>query len=247
MGDLHKMIIHHIGKIIGWISVCLDQHHIIQLFIWRCYFSIDHIIKGGLSLYRIILANHIGLTGSKSFFNFLLGKGQTVLIIFDRRLSPFLRLLVKLVKTVFRTETVICLSLFDQFFGVFQIHSCLHPLTLDIRPKTAVFIRSLIVFQPGFLHGLIYQFQCPFYKPLLIGILDPQKKISSFMLCNKVGIECCSQISDMHTPRWTRRKSGSDLFHFFLISARNYRSMALLNIIVFLGSAQAHPQHVYTS
>ncbi len=60
MSDSHQMIIYHVCKIIGRITVGFDQDHIIQLCIVYCNIPIDLIMKNRLPLHRVILPDHIG-------------------------------------------------------------------------------------------------------------------------------------------------------------------------------------------
>jgi len=112
------------------------------------------------------------------------------------------------------TEAVIRISLLDQLLCIFEIKSGCLSLTLHVRTYTAILIRAFIVKQSCTCHGTIDDIHCSIYIALLVCILDSKDKISIFVFCNQVCVQCCTQISYMHPACRARCKSGSDFCHF---------------------------------
>ena len=104
-----------------------------------------------------------------------------------------------------------CASQINQLIGILLIHR--QSLRLYIRSEIPSDIRSFIMMQTDFLHGIVYDFDSAFHVTFLIGILDTQNKISVLMLGNQIFEQCCSQISDVHIPGRTWCKSCSYFFH----------------------------------
>ena len=59
MSDSHQMIVHHIGKIVGGITVGLDQDHIVQFPVVHRNISVYLVMEGGLPLSGVILSDHV--------------------------------------------------------------------------------------------------------------------------------------------------------------------------------------------
>ncbi len=94
-------------------------------------------------------------------------------------------------QTFFVTKAVVSIPLFDQLFCIFQIKSLCIPFTLHIRSYSAIFIRTLIVNQPGLFQCTINDIQCTLYKTFLVCIFNPEDKISIFMFCDQISIQRC--------------------------------------------------------
>ena len=86
------MIVHNICKIIGRISIGLDQDHIVQFCIINGNISVDLILECRCALCRVILTDDIRNSSRKLFLYFFLGQMQAVLVI-NRNLFACYRLL----------------------------------------------------------------------------------------------------------------------------------------------------------
>ncbi len=144
MGNVHGVVIYYIGKIVGGITVRFYQYHIVKLTVVYRDVPVKFIMEGGSALRRIILSDDKRRACRQLLLYLLFGKGQAVLIInhdflalHDFRLQGSKSLLV--------TEAIIRLAFVNQLLRVFHVDTCLHTLTLDIRSKAAVLIRSLIM------------------------------------------------------------------------------------------------------
>ena len=186
MRNFHQMVVDYIGEVIRRITILLDQYHIVKFFIWCCNCTINDIVKGSLTLCRIILADDIRHSCCQFFLYFFFGKMQTMLIVLRCCLAA--RFFMQSFQTLFGTETIVRFAFFHQLFCIFKIHSGFHSLTLNIRTISTIFIRSLIMLQPGFFHGFIYQIQSSFHETLLVGILDTKQEIAALMLCDQIRI-----------------------------------------------------------
>ena len=56
--DLHQMVIHNVCEVISWKSVGFDEDHIVKLRVVYCDISVDLIVEGGGSLFRVVLADN---------------------------------------------------------------------------------------------------------------------------------------------------------------------------------------------
>ena len=149
MGNTHQMIIHNVCKVVGRISVRLDQYHIIELCVRHLDLAIDFINKLSRSLIRDILANDKRYSRCQLCLNLFFGQMQAVLVVHHDLFSC--HLLAQGIQTLFIAKAVICLSFFDQLLCIFHIDAGLLTLALYIRTTAAVLIRSLIMDQAGLL------------------------------------------------------------------------------------------------
>ena len=145
MGNIHQMIVNHIGKIVGWITVRLDQNHIVKLRVIDRDISVNLIVERRSSFGRHINADHIWLPFCKIRLNFLFAKGQAMLVVDTDLCSAFGNSGLQAVQTFLVTETVISVSLLDELLCILQVKAALISLALYIRTITPVFIRTLIV------------------------------------------------------------------------------------------------------
>ena len=111
------------------------------------------------------------------------------------------------------TEAVISVTLLYQLFCVFQVQTCCITLALYVRAAAAVFVRAFIVNQSGLFQGAVDDLSSALYITLLVGIFNTEDKISVLVFCNKICIECCTKIADVHSSCRARCKSGSDFCH----------------------------------
>ena len=111
------------------------------------------------------------------------------------------------------------MSPLNQKFGIFFVQTS--PLCLDIRTYRSSDIRTLVVFQPAFLHGLVDHFRGTFHEAVLIRILDSKDEFSSPVACDQVSVQSGSKIAHVHVAGGRRSKSGAHFprrdscFHFF--------------------------------
>ncbi len=46
VGDLHAVVVHHDGIVVGGEPVALDQHDVLECFAGHLYVAVDHVVKG---------------------------------------------------------------------------------------------------------------------------------------------------------------------------------------------------------
>ena len=215
MGDAHKMVIHHIGKIVGRIAVRLNKNHIVQLRVRHFNLPVDLIHKSGRALSRHILTDHIGNTCLQFCFNLLLRQMKAMLIIHHNLLAG--HILAQRLQTLLITEAVISLPFFNQLLGILQIDSGSLALTLNVGSYAPVLIRPFIVNQACLCQSAVNNIYCALHIALLIRILNSQHKAAILMFGNQIRIQCCSQISHMHPPGGAGCKSCFYLRHFLIL------------------------------
>ena len=83
MCDPHKMVVHHICKIISRIAVGLYEDHIVQLTVRHCNVSVYFIMESRLAFIRNIEPDHPRFPGRKIRFCLFPAQSQTVFVIDD--------------------------------------------------------------------------------------------------------------------------------------------------------------------
>jgi hypothetical protein len=78
------------------------------------------------------------------------------------------------------------MSPLNQKFGILLVQTS--PFRLNIRADRSSDIRTLIMFQTAFLHGLVDHFRGTFHKAVLIRILDPKNEFSTRVAGDEIGI-----------------------------------------------------------
>ena len=161
-------------------------------------------MERGCALLRDALADDKGLSGGNSRFCF--GKREIPAgadVLFDL-------LAVRLFGGFFfrfLAEAVVCAALFAEELGVFAEQVA--PLGLDIGTHGAAHIRTFIVRQAAFCHGLVDHVDRAVDQTALIGVFDAENELAAEVAGDEPGIECRSQVADMHIARGTGRKTGA--------------------------------------
>ena len=81
MGDPHQMVVHHVGEVVGGVSVGFNEDHIVQLRVIHTDIAVNVVVEGGGPLLGVILTDHEGHSGLQIGLHLFLGKAQAVLII----------------------------------------------------------------------------------------------------------------------------------------------------------------------
>ena len=214
VSDSHQMVIYNVCKVVGRVSVRLDQDQVFHFFVVYCDVSVNHIVESSSSLCRHIETDNMRFACIQTSLYFFFGKVQTSLVIDGDLLAcnytfhrfQFLR----------TAEAVVSITLLNKLLCIFEIDSGCLSLTLYIWSDTTVLVRSFIMNKSGVFHGTVDDVYGSLYITLLVCILDSKDKISVFMFCNQVCVQCGTQISYMHPACRARCKSGSDLCHFII-------------------------------
>ena len=180
MGDAHGVVVHHIGKVIGWHAIALNEDLIVQRAAFHGHIAVHLIMEGHGPLSGHLLPDDIGDTRRQLLGDLLLGKIAAVTVIAGCHAGGLLHL-THLVQPLLITEAVVGVAAFHQLLGVFLKHT--HSLTLNIGTDGAADIRSLVPQQAGLLQGLVDDLHSPLYLTLLVGVLYPQQKASVVALC----------------------------------------------------------------
>ena len=187
VGDSHQMVVYHIRKVVGGISVGLDQDHVVQLRIVYGDIAVNIVMEGGGSGGRIILADNKGYARCQLRLYLFLRQMQTVLIIYNNLLTRDFGL--QGLQALLVAEAVISLAFFNQLFRVLHIDACRLALTLHIGAYASVLVRTLVMLQARFLHGTINDIDRALHIALLVGILDTKQEISVLMLGNQICVQ----------------------------------------------------------
>ena len=180
MGDAHGVVVHHIGKVIGWHAIALDENLIVQRAAFHGHIAVHLIMEGHGPLSGHLLPDDIGDTRRQLLGDLLLGKIAAVTVIAGCHAGGLLHL-THLVQPLLITEAVVGVTAFHQLLGVFLKHA--HSLALDIGAHRAADIGTFVPLQTGFLQCLIDDLHGAFHLALLVGVLYPQQKASVVALC----------------------------------------------------------------
>ena len=80
MGDPHQMVVHHVGEVVGGVSIGFNEDHIIQLRVIHTDIAVNVVVEGGGPLLGVILTDHEGHSGLQIGLHLFLGKAQACLL-----------------------------------------------------------------------------------------------------------------------------------------------------------------------
>ena len=190
MCDSHKVVINNVCEVVCGISVGFNQDQIFHLLIVDCDIAVNNIVECCSSLCRHIETDNMRLTCIQTALNLFFGKVKTSLVVDGDLLTC--NCTFHALQLFLATEAVVCISLLDKLFRIFQVHTGCLTLALYIRTETAVFIRSLIMEKSGFLKGTVNDIYCSLHITFLVCIFNTEDKISAFMFCDQISIKSCS-------------------------------------------------------
>ena len=190
MCDSHKVVINNVCEVVCGISVGFNQDQIFHLLIVDCDIAVNNIVECCSSLCRHIETDNMRFSRIQTTLNLFFGKVETSLIIDGDLLAC--NCTFHTLQFFLAAEAVVCISLLNKLFCIFQVHACCLTLTLYIRTESAVFIRSLIMDKSGFLKGTVNNIYSSLHITFLVCIFNTKDKISAFMFCDQISIKSCS-------------------------------------------------------
>ena len=186
MCNSHQMIIDNICKVVSRISIGFDQDHIIQFIIFYCNISVQLIMESCGSFGWHVDTDNIWFSCCQICLDFFFGQVQAVFVIHGDLFSCYFCL--QAFQTFFITETIVSVSLLNQFFCIFHVQTLCLSLTLYIRAYTPIFVRTFIMYQTRLCQSTVDNIKCAFHKTFLVSIFDTQHELSTFMFCDQICI-----------------------------------------------------------
>ncbi len=207
--DLHQMIVHYIGKIIGGHSIRFQKDPVIQGAVFHRNGSKQLILKSSGAGFGNFLADDIGLPCLQSALHLFPGQIPAMAVIPKCTVMPCG--LPKAVQTFLRTKTIIRSAKLHQLSGIFLINGL--PFRLNIWTIWAADIRPLIMLYTYQLQGMVNQLHSTLDKTILIRIFDAENEFAMILSGNQISIQSRSQASDMKIASGARGKPRPYLIH----------------------------------
>ncbi|MNC26906.1 hypothetical protein D3C75_750570 [compost metagenome] len=204
MGDIHQVVIHHIGQVVCRIAVRLDQNRILKLGVVDGDFAKHSVRIGRGAGQRILLADDIRQAFSQLGIHLCLGQAAAVTVI-----AACTVFALEGGETFFIAEAVIRMAMLHQLPRLLQVN--ILAFALHVGPAAASDIRAFIMVQPGQVQGIIDDLYSLVYQPFPVRILDPENEGAFLGLGQQIGIQCGSQVPDMHVAGRAWGKSGYDV------------------------------------
>ena len=199
MGDAHKVIVHHVGEVIGGQPVPLHEHLIVQCVVWHGDVAENLVVEGGLPRGNALADNKV-----------LPRRGPSVGLL-TGKLPAGVGSPVKLAGIGFRlglfAKAAVGAALFQQELGVFSVK--IPALRLDIGSHGAAHVGALVVVKTALGQGLVDNIHRPIHKSALIGVLDAKDEFAAGPAGDEPGIKRRAQIANVHIARGRRGKTGT--------------------------------------
>ena len=219
MGNIHQVVVYHIGKVISGIAVRFNKHLILYLLVLYGYLPEHRVLEGGRAGKGHLLPDNIGRASVQKTLYLLLRQVPAVAVIASEALF------MELLQALLCAETVISLALFNQLLCIRTIG--LQTLTLYIRSVRPAGIRTLVMLQSHPAQGAVYNVHRALHQTLLVGVLYSQHKLPALAFGGQIRVKACTQVAHMHEPRWAWGEScpyithGFPSFHFISFAFYN--------------------------
>ena len=212
VGNTHRMVVNDVCKVISRHAIGFNQNLVVQFRVVDGDIAENLIMEGRGAFLRALLANNVRNAGSQFFCNLFLAQVAAVAVIFGDHAGSGLNL-AHLFQTVLVAEAVISMSQLYQLFSICLEHA--HPFTLDIRTDRAADIGAFVPVEAGLAQGIVNDIDRTFDITFLVGVLDTQDKSAVMFFGDQVGVQCGTQVTDMHITGRAGCKPGSDGFIVF--------------------------------
>ena len=185
------MVVDHVREIVCREPVRLDQDHVVQFIVWHCDIPVDLVMEGRLSLIRDIQADDPRFSRRQVCLDLFPAQSQAVLVIDNDIRAVIRHRSFQRFQSFFVAEAVIRIALLHELLRILQVQAGSLPLALYIGAAASVFIRALIMLQPGLLQCPVYDVQSSLHETLLVRILHTEDEVSSLVLCDQIRVERC--------------------------------------------------------
>ena len=198
MGDIHRMVVHDVGQVVGRHAVGLVQHLVVQLAQPEGDVAPDHVVHRDFPFGRDLEPHHVMLPGVGEALLHLFGrKGERVVQPFPRGgiVSEYFFLgfgsLAKGVELLRGVESVIRMTAAHQLFGIFAVHGLAFALTVG-SVGAAEPVRAFVGHQSAPKQRFDDVVLRPGNIPVLVGVLDAQQEVPAGMLGEKIVVKRCT-------------------------------------------------------
>jgi len=208
MGDGHRMVIDHIGEIVGRVAVRFEENLVLQLAVVDRDLTIDGILKGRRAGQGHFLADDRRDAGSQVGLHDFSRQVAAMAVIATGEIARGLGCGTHALEALLAAEAMVGLAGRHKLLGLGTIQ--VQPLTLDIGAMRATHIRAFIVGEADLAQRMVDQVEGTLDLAFLVGILDAQDERATQRPGDQVFIECGAQVANMHHASRTRGVAGTD-------------------------------------
>lgn len=219
MGDLHQVVVHDIGKMIGGQLVgTLIQHLIVYDITLHTHFTTDQVMDEDLLTGLHLETDHILLTVSNHPVDLLLRKGQRVthLLTGMAVVLEVLHLSALCLQLLRGVEGDICLPGIQQLLHILLVD--VTALTLTIGTFVATEGDTLVKLNTQPLERLDDIFLCTRHETVGVRILDTEHQVTAMLTSKQIIIQCCTYSSNMQSTcrTWGKTHPYSSICHILI-------------------------------
>ena len=206
VGDGHGVVVDDVREVVGRVAVLLDQDLVLQLAVLDRDLAEYRVREGRRALGRHLLADNIGDARVQILLYLLVAEVAAVAVI-----AAADGLFLELFEPLLGAEAAVRLALFDELFGVGQVH--ILSLALHIGAVVAADVGAFVVDKSRGFQGVVDNVYRAFYISFLIGVLNTQDEGAALTFRYQIFIQRRSQVADVHEARRTGRESCSYFTH----------------------------------
>ena len=203
MGDLHQVIVDHVGEVIGGHAVAFDEDLVVKHLVLDGDAAEDEVVEGADSLLVDLLANDVGLAVGEVLFHHRFGEVAAAAVVAGGG-----ALLVAVVLFGLVAEAVVGRAAPDQLLGVGEVDR--FAFALDVGTEIAADVRAFIVRKARLFEGAVNHLDRVFDIAVAVGVLDPQDEFPALRLRQQEGIEGGAEVAHVHEAGRARGETGSD-------------------------------------
>ena len=223
MGGTHKVVVHHMGEVIGGYAVGLEQNNVLIVF-RHIYFALYKVVKVNI-FFRVAFAaktKHPAFIFCQSGLNILKGAvapNGPFAVIAGVYAFGFLRL-AHGGKLILGAEAGVGLALLNKLFGEHMVN--VRSLALTVGTVVAEFSvgkRALVKIKSEFFEHGDYGLNAAFHLALFVGVLYAEHKNAAALVGEAFIGDGTEQVAKVHKTGWAWRHTG-DLCAFGKVSRR---------------------------
>ena len=214
VGDLHEVIVHHIGEVVGRHAVALKEHLIVEQVRLHAHLATDEVVQHDGVEFGDLEADHIGFARREATIDFFLRQDQGILQVeaggaaVGERAAGGFQLFATGFQLLRRVERVVGVTALDQLQGILPVDGLAFALSVG-RMGTIAETDPFVRFDAAPFEGFDDVFLGARDEALLVGILNAQNEIATFLLGKQVVIKGRPNPAHMQGPGRTRRKTNT--------------------------------------
>ena len=205
MGDLHGVVVHDVGQVVGGHAVALEEHLVVKQTAVHRHVAAYHVVHRDVYVVGEHEAHHVGLAGVYAALRLFLAEADAVLhgaacgAVVLEGLFLCLVFLALGFQRFGLVEGVVGPAVAYQLVGILAVHGL--AVALAVGAVGAADMHAFVKLYAQPVEGLDDVLFGTRHEACLVGVLDAQYHLAAVLAREEVVVEGCAHAPDVQWPR----------------------------------------------